>query len=661
MTAEETALMIGAQGFQENIDISGVYDTLEDLQNSYPNGKEGFFRISIDNSLYTYLNGLWIRLAEKNKDDLEQRNSPTPTLPVYVAAEQRSSTLIDPKALPFGNFQIQVVAGVTENMPKNHLVGQHYISKTGVVGGAREYYDLINAVQPVRWTGVRSEYMNEEIQWTYHGLNHEAYLCALSAYMYDVKTKRESYEITNRLTFIHETDTHVARRQHDIGRNTIAPLNIDRFEEITTLLNDDYDFRCHLGDWFDGEVPKAESFADLYSITKVFFHRDKKSFGVVGNHDYNCVYPTTVVPADQPKDFFSHEEVLNFFHKSTHPDTVYKDNMYYTDFIDKKIRVIVLNAFDNEVVPNASGAINILVRNTSSYGKKQVADYYNTLANIPADYNVIVLTHNTFQNIMNTTKQINGTTMKQITEAFQNSKQAHVIETGIKSDNIEYNYYQLTMDIDFTGKPANRIIGVFSGHLHADYYKNIENINYIVSKNAYFSGVGQGGIINTLTESAFDIIDIDLDKKIVYCNRIGWGSDKKFVYGDNLLMNQDQVFTATSNGGANEVTTLAPFSDTIINLGLANGQKCEISMDVTIDTPVSGNFRIETFGSVIQSILPTTQINTFEPHVTQRVSYVMTVGTSLLSATNILKTAIRCNSVQAATSIKLSNMRITPL
>ncbi|WP_086349061.1 hypothetical protein [Candidatus Enterococcus clewellii] len=665
MAVERDILTDETQCLQNNIGLSGVYDTLEELQNSYPNGKEGLFEVIADRDLYTYSNGSWTRLVGQGCDDLMQKSRVDPaskaSLPAHPALEQASPILVDPKALPFGSFHTQIAAGVTENMPKNHLIGQHYMNKNGVEGGGREYYDLINAVQPVYWTGVRSEYMNEEIHWTYHGLNPDEYLRALSTHIYGLKAKRERYDITNRVTFLQETDTHVAKHQHDIGRNNIAPLNIDRFEAITTLLNDDYDFRCHLGDWFDGEGPKNESFADLHSITKVFFSRDKKSFGVVGNHDYNCVYPTTVIPADQPKDFFSHEEVLSFFHKSTHPDTIYKDNMYYTDLVNKKIRVIVLNAFDNEVTPNASGSINILVRNTSSYGNKQVTDYYDTLTNTPADYNVIVLTHNTFQNVINTINQINGTTMRQISEAFQNSKRNNVTETGIKSENMEYDYYKLGMDIDFTGKPKNRIIGIFSGHLHADHYKNINNINYIVSKNAYFSGIGQGGIINTLTEAAFDIIDIDLDRKIVYCNRIGWGVDKRFVYGKNLLTNQDQVFTVTSNGGSNEVTSLTSFSDTVANLGLIYGQKCEVSIDVTIDTPVSGSFRIETAGSVIQSILPTTQINTFKPNLTRRLSYTMTVGTALISSTNILKTAVRCNSVSATTNIQLSNIRITPL
>lgn len=91
-----------------------------------------------------------------------------------------------------------------------------------------------------------------------------------------------------------------------------------------------------------------------------------------------------------------------------------------------------------------------------------------------------------------------------------------------------------TWNVDFTGK-ARTFICAITGHRHRDAY-NIYDGRFPVILTTCDTGAYREDyttrVAGTITEQAFDVVQIDLATKRIYMTRIGNGSDRVFSFGD---------------------------------------------------------------------------------------------------------------------------------
>ena len=105
------------------------------------------------------------------------------------------------------------------------------------------------------------------------------------------------------------------------------------------------------------------------------------------------------------------------------------------------------------------------------------------------------------------------------------------------NDGTTFSVYHSTIinySHDFSGH-ARTFIGAIAGHLHFDGYLIYDGrfpvITTTADTGAYVSSHDER-VAGTITEQAFDVVQIDVDAKRIYCTRIGFGNDRVFSFGD---------------------------------------------------------------------------------------------------------------------------------
>ena len=77
------------------------------------------------------------------------------------------------------------------------------------------------------------------------------------------------------------------------------------------------------------------------------------------------------------------------------------------------------------------------------------------------------------------------------------------------------------------------MICVFSGHNHVDGCIRTDGGLNVISTTCDAYGAPEGGVVRakgTITEQAFDVVNIDYENKKIYMTRIGAGEDRVFSY-----------------------------------------------------------------------------------------------------------------------------------
>ena len=89
---------------------------------------------------------------------------------------------------------------------------------------------------------------------------------------------------------------------------------------------------------------------------------------------------------------------------------------------------------------------------------------------------------------------------------------------------------RFSVSADFTNITSD-IVAYISGHNHRDASVVSDNTLFISTTcDACYSDDGHGGVIGTITESAFDVYCINKANKILKAIRIGRGSDREWTY-----------------------------------------------------------------------------------------------------------------------------------
>lgn len=209
-----------------------------------------------------------------------------------------------------------------------------------------------------------------------------------------------------------------------------------------------------------------------------------KAFCVIGNHEYN----TAQIPVSQ-------ESIYSSLVKKNEGDFVDTDGLDYVfDNKAQKIRYFVVGC-------QANAGIYTF----------QVAFIAKCLENLPEDYRVIFISHVGMND--------EGTSYNAALNELISVISAFISKTTITYNQTVYDYTNTTGEALF----------MISGHSHFDTVYTLSNGFPIIATtcDAYQDEYGElSRTAGTITEQAFDIVNVDITNRIVYLTRIGAGQDR---------------------------------------------------------------------------------------------------------------------------------------
>lgn len=221
-----------------------------------------------------------------------------------------------------------------------------------------------------------------------------------------------------------------------------------------------------------------------------------------GNHEYNN--PSAQEPALQ----LPRAPLFQLFN-SYDTDIVSLDsaqtNAYYVDYKDAKIRVYGIDCdYDSTI---------------SIYTRKLMFD---SLLEVPEGYAVLVTSH---VGKASAGAEELSTRFAQIMEccAAMNDGTSITFNFGSPIGSVTY---------DFSGR-ARTFIGALTGHTHVDDYIIYDGrFPVIITESDGIDSERQPNrSLGTITEQAFEVVQIDVTTKRIYCTRIGDGNDRTFSFG----------------------------------------------------------------------------------------------------------------------------------
>ena len=320
------------------------------------------------------------------------------------------------------------------------------------------------------------------------------------------------------------TDSHI---EHLANTNQIANINAKNFEDFNKIhkgLNHN-DASVHLGDWVDGNFTKEETMHSSVKLSREFFDSENK-YAVYGNHDFN----------GQWDGFSGHNALYNknltrIYDKQDMKEYYTPDQQDYY-YVDKnRTRMIFLNSFDISYKVDSEGKLFVDPLVTRGFGKDQIQWVINTLKNVPKGFNVVVYTHDTFNNVFDDGQYYNGDLMRKIFESYQSKEQIEIFTTGIDETSPIFDYYKIE-DIDTFEQSNGLVMSVISGHRHVDKSIVKNGIRYITLLCAR----AEGGTSEEkpprnyydVTRNALTFLEFDFKNQKINLLRYGAGKDRSY-------------------------------------------------------------------------------------------------------------------------------------
>lgn len=340
----------------------------------------------------------------------------------------------------------------------------------------------------------------------------------------------------NFLTFGIMTDSHIGinipeeQLLKDSLHHGIFALN-------TVGLNTGCDFIAHLGDTtWKNNIDSYDSYVGSVYTTDAFKSALGYQYGMllIGNHDQTNDHNRQWTAIGQYNQF--EETGLN------------KKRSYgYTDFIDKKVRVIALNTSD---YLNGTGSYGIsyeqrdfLMKSLDLSQKEDAAEWQILiLSHIPLDFYYKSAQWNDYD----VTKDIIGI-LKAYEEGGTYTIKVNASWKAIHNDTIS----KKTLSYNYAGKNQAKIIGNIHGHLHNDCYGTLAYTNMegerfttdivrVSTPNTAFYGAKATAyptngdyiakeikkVANTAKDTSVTFYAIDLTDGVIYSFAYGAGNDR---------------------------------------------------------------------------------------------------------------------------------------
>lgn len=286
-------------------------------------------------------------------------------------------------------------------------------------------------------------------------------------------------------------------------------------------LADDLDIAVYNGDNVHGREVKSST---MHRI-KQLINTHRLAFGqlptiwTIGNHDDNNVY------------FSGTSKVENTLTLKEMEDAFEIGQTYdYKDFPAQKVRVIVLDAFENPEIYNDDGSEKYNRSYSSVFSQTQLT-WFGQALQAPNGYSVIIFMHCpplgfASNKPYNNYQDVNHNLMLGMVQAYITG--TSYTASGTNTD------YPAVVSVDFTTRGAGAFVGIVAGHEHHDLDpQTINGIRVIERTCNLASNNGDKSVardLENVDEDAFDVIEIDGANKHCKFNRFGAGNSLEFDY-----------------------------------------------------------------------------------------------------------------------------------
>lgn len=330
------------------------------------------------------------------------------------------------------------------------------------------------------------------------------------------------------------TDMHWTRKidDSDAGYANGGPLVIDQLKNMS-IFDSLVDAVVLNGDNIHGneggvvrKIPaNVKRTRELAGVSKALF-LSSDLWVTMGNHDNGTVwwqmYYTTIKQPDLQKYYG--------VDKPRFGET--RDGFFgYKDYDGKKVRVIVLDAFENPDVdanPDANGGYGQIKWPTGSYSiftDRQIQGLVKALKTVPDDYHVLVFSHCPLEGYFANAPydyitNINHDVVRELLQAFANH--STITMDGKNPD------FPTSVTADFR-QTTGVMVGIVCGHEHLD--KDVEVHDGLPSyERTCFIPCYTNRVLGKIVQYAFDVIEVDHDNRKITFKRFGWGSDLSYGY-----------------------------------------------------------------------------------------------------------------------------------
>lgn len=399
-----------------------------------------------------------------------------------------------------------------------------------------------------------------------------------------VSNRVRNWQTGNSITFIAVSDMH-----YKDGDETIRKAITDMGNGIKEIANQIHiDFYASFGDeiYRLSTGAPSDSFElgqkEIIAATKILndCFSNNKQIRLIGNHDPNAEGTTGYFTANQLAAYTSiYSNFLNKYEEFP------AGGIGYYDFERQKIRLIVLNTslYEQSSQPTQHDT-------QYSFGNRQAYWLCQTLdlsakAN-SEDWQIIIMSH---VNIDNT---------QHATTIGKHSAVIKAYEDGTAWSLAGYSY-------DFSGKNSAKIAALLNGHWHQYRVKNLDSVTSsgditetLSSSNLYIpnalpdrdyesmDGVTYTKTAGTATSTAFQVITIDPDNKVIIAHHYGAGIDIIMHYAPEAISASETLTTSLSSPVWNtNDATIATVSGGVVT-PVANGNTmiwCKSSSDNYIE------------------------------------------------------------------------------
>lgn len=264
-----------------------------------------------------------------------------------------------------------------------------------------------------------------------------------------------------------------------------------------------------------GGVALLASFARDFSAIR----EAANFYGITGNHEMNNAdlsHSSSELSPAVAYNLFN--EPISYKIHSLWPET--NTNTFYIDDEAAQIRYYGIDCGSGALIP-----IGVIRAIAASF------------ATVPDGYAVVLFSHTGIaEYTIDDTVTPPVRTATALTDRIECIMEcAAALNDGLtKTVQITISGTTYNVQCNYSGK-ARTVVGAITGHRHIDTYY-IYDGRFPVIATACDTGAYRDTmplrVAGTITEQAFDIVQIDIATKRIYCTRIGAGADRTFSFGD---------------------------------------------------------------------------------------------------------------------------------
>ena len=257
------------------------------------------------------------------------------------------------------------------------------------------------------------------------------------------------------------------------------------------------------------------------SLRKAFEPEHDDYIYCIGNHDYNGISTGETQNSDWMFDADGIESLcMRKMQNIVRPAGA---RYYYRDFEYKKIRVIVLDTSDLDITFDGNGNLTSADPLTKFVVRQDQIDWFCDALDCPdSGWGVVIVMHVGLYLAEDGFTDNNPLTNRQaiidILKAYLNKGAYAYSTTG-------------TYAVSGSGTFANAngsLVGVWSGHAHADGYCNKDGFNAIQTECGYPDSASR--VVGTIDEICVDCVCVDMTNKTITLKRFGPGSDREYSF-----------------------------------------------------------------------------------------------------------------------------------